>query len=103
MQNQYFKLGDYKLHRLGFEAMRITGKGVWGKPADLAESIATLKRVPELGINFIDTADSYGPDVSEVLIRKALHPYKDLEENTKAADITLAPRDFDRLSSIQST
>lgn len=83
MQNQHFKLGEYKLHRLGFGAMRITGTGVWGEPADLAESIATLKRVPELGINFIDTADSYGPDVSEVLIRKALHPYKDLLIATK--------------------
>ncbi len=72
-----FKIGgDMEVNRLGFGAMRVTGDGIWGNPADHAESIKTLKRLPELGINFIDTADSYGPDVSEWLIKEALHPYK---------------------------
>jgi aryl-alcohol dehydrogenase-like predicted oxidoreductase len=71
-----FKLGgDIEINRLGFGAMRITGEGIWGEPADHDESIRTLKRLPDLGINFIDTADSYGPDVSERLIKEALHPY----------------------------
>jgi len=73
-----FKLGgQYEVNRLGFGAMRVTGRGIWGQPADKAEAIATLKRVPELGINFIDTAESYGPHVSEELIREALAPYAD--------------------------
>ncbi|MFT8990411.1 MAG: aldo/keto reductase [Gluconobacter albidus] len=76
--------GDLSVHRLGFGAMRITGPGIWGRPADHDEAIHTLKRLPELGVNFIDTADSYGPDVSEWLIREALHPYpKDLVIATK--------------------
>jgi pyridoxine 4-dehydrogenase len=66
---------DLRLTRLGFGAMRITGKGVWGEPADRSEAIRVLKRGVELGINFIDTADSYGPGVSEELIAEALHPY----------------------------
>jgi len=71
-----FKIGgELAVHRLGFGAMRITGRGIWGPPADHAEAIRTLKRLPELGVNLIDTADSYGPDVSEWLIREALHPY----------------------------
>jgi aryl-alcohol dehydrogenase-like predicted oxidoreductase len=71
-----FKLGgDIEINRLGFGAMRITGQGIWGEPADHDESIRTLKRLTDLGINFIDTADSYGPDVSERLIKEALHPY----------------------------
>ncbi|MGR9181340.1 aldo/keto reductase [Rhizobium leguminosarum] len=69
--------GEIEVNRLGFGAMRVTGKGIWGEPADHAESIRTLKRLPELGVNFIDTADSYGPDVSEWLIKEALHPYGD--------------------------
>lgn len=76
--------GDIEIHRLGFGAMRITGPGIWGPPADKAEAIRTLKRLPELGVNFIDTANSYGPDVSEQLIREALHPYKGLLVATKA-------------------
>ncbi|AVA20196.1 MULTISPECIES: aldo/keto reductase [unclassified Rhizobium] len=73
-----FKIGgDLTVNRLGFGAMRITGSGIWGEPADHDESIRTLKRLPELGIDFIDTADSYGPDVSERLIKEALHPYGD--------------------------
>lgn len=66
---------DLRVVRLGYGAMRITGKGVWGPPADRAAAIRVLRRVVELGINFIDTADSYGPYVSEELIAEALHPY----------------------------
>ena len=76
--------GDMKIHRLGFGAMRITGPGIWGPPLDRAEAIRTLKRLPELGIDFIDTANSYGPDVSEELIREALHPYNGILVATKA-------------------
>ncbi|NLS02133.1 aldo/keto reductase [Rhizobium sp. P32RR-XVIII] len=79
-----FKIdGDIEVNRLGFGAMRITGEGIWGDPADHDESIRTLKRLPELGVNFIDTADSYGPDVSELLIREALHPYSKMIVATK--------------------
>jgi len=67
--------GDLPVHRLGFGAMRLTGPGVWGEPADRTEAIAVLRRAIELGINLIDTADSYGPYVSEELIHEALHPY----------------------------
>src|SRR6266480_2900543 len=71
-----FAIGsDLRVHRLGFGAMRLTGPGVWGEPADRTEAIAVLRRAIELGINLIDTADSYGPYVSEELIREALHPY----------------------------
>jgi pyridoxine 4-dehydrogenase len=66
---------DLRVVRLGYGAMRITGKGVWGPPADRAAAIRVLRRAVELGINFIDTADSYGPHVSEELIAEALHPY----------------------------
>jgi pyridoxine 4-dehydrogenase len=66
---------DLRVTRLGFGAMRITGEGIWGEPADRAEAIRVLRRAVELGINFIDTADSYGPDVSEEVIAEALHPY----------------------------
>ena len=67
--------GDLPVHRLGFGAMRLTGPGVWGSPADKKEAIAVLRRAVELGISFIDTAESYGPHVSEELIAAALHPY----------------------------
>jgi aryl-alcohol dehydrogenase-like predicted oxidoreductase len=67
--------GELEVHRLGFGAMRITGKGVWGPPADREEAVRVLRRTVELGINLIDTADSYGPHVSEELIAEALHPY----------------------------
>lgn len=67
--------GDIRVHRLGFGAMRLTGKGIWGEPADHDECIAVLRRALELGITLIDTADSYGPFVSERLIADALHPY----------------------------
>src|ERR1700729_4439524 len=69
--------GDLTVNRLGFGAMRITGQGVWGDPPDHDQAIATLRRAVELGVNFVDTADSYGPDVSENLIAEALHPYPD--------------------------
>jgi aryl-alcohol dehydrogenase-like predicted oxidoreductase len=69
--------GDLPVHRLGFGAMRITGKGIWGPPENPGQALAVLRRAVELGINFIDTADSYGPFVSEELIAKALHPYQD--------------------------
>ena len=67
--------GDLRVTRLGFGAMRITGEGVWGEPADRAEAVRVLRRAVELGINFIDTADSYGPAVSEEIIADALYPY----------------------------
>ena len=63
------------VNRLGFGAMRVTGPGIWGPPADKASALRTLKRLPEIGVDFIDTADSYGPDVSEELLAEALHPY----------------------------
>ncbi len=69
------QLGDLTVNRLGYGAMRITGKGIWGPPADHAGALATLRRAVELGVNFIDTADSYGPYVSEELIAEALAPY----------------------------
>ena len=69
--------GDLTVNRLGFGAMRITGDGIWGPPADRDEAKAVLRRAIELGVNFIDTADSYGPHISEELIREALHPYPD--------------------------
>ena len=69
--------GDLEVHRLGFGAMRITGKGIWGPPDDPEEAKRLLRRVVELGIDLIDTADSYGPEVSENLIAEALHPYPD--------------------------
>ncbi len=75
--------GDFAVNRLGFGAMRITGKGVWGEPEDRDEALRVLRRLPELGVNFIDTADSYGPFVSEDLIREALHPYCDVVIATK--------------------
>ena len=79
-----FKIGgDIAVHRLGYGAMRITGPGIWGEPADRAEALRTLRRLREIGVNFIDTADSYGPNVSEDLIREALHPYGDIIVATK--------------------
>ena len=69
--------GDMVVHRMGFGAMRITGPGIWGEPPDLDQARATLRRVVELGVNFIDTANSYGPEVSERLIGETLYPYPD--------------------------
>ena len=76
--------GDIVVNRLGFGAMRVTGDGAWGEPADRAECLRVLRRLPELGVNFVDTADAYGPDISEELIREALHPYSDMLIATKA-------------------
>lgn len=67
--------GDLPVSRLGFGAMRITGKGIWGPPADRAEAVAVLRRAVDLGVNLIHSAEAYGPHVSEELIREALHPY----------------------------
>jgi aryl-alcohol dehydrogenase-like predicted oxidoreductase len=69
--------GDLTVNRMGFGAMRVTGRGIWGEPRSREQAHATLRRAVELGVNFIDTADSYGPDVSETLIAEALHPYPD--------------------------
>ena len=79
-----FSIGNITINRLGFGAMRVTGPGIWGPPADKAGALATLRRLPEIAVNFIDTADSYGPDVSEELISEALHPYNGLLIATKA-------------------
>jgi pyridoxine 4-dehydrogenase len=79
-----FKIGgDLTVHRLGFGAMRITGDGIWGDPKDRDEALKTLKKLPDHGVDFIDTADSYGPEVSEHLIAEALAPYKGLVVATK--------------------
>src|SRR3954454_15398461 len=76
--------GDLTVNRLGYGAMRITGDGIWGEPKNRDEAKAVLRRAVELGVDFIDTADSYGPDVSEILIAEALHPYpEDLVIATK--------------------
>jgi len=75
--------GDLRVARLGFGAMRITGEGVWGPPKDHDEAIAVLRRLPALGVDLIDTADSYGPEDSENLIREALHPYDGIHVATK--------------------
>ena len=85
-----FSIGkDLRVTRLGFGSMRLTGKGIWGPPADRSEAIDVLRRAVELGINFIDTADSYGPHVAEELIAEALHPYP--------ADLVIATKGgFDR-------
>jgi len=80
---QFTIAGDITVNRLGFGAMRITGRGIWGEPEDRQEVLCTLKRVPELGINLIDTADSYGPEVSESFIREALYPYSGIVIATK--------------------
>jgi pyridoxine 4-dehydrogenase len=83
--------GDLTVNRLGFGAMRLTGKGVWGPPDDREECVRVLRRAVELGVNFIDTADSYGPYISEKLIRKALHPYDGLVIATKAGLLRTGP------------
>ena len=84
--------GDLEVNRIGYGAMRITGKGIWGPPKDEAEAIRVLKRAVELGINFIDTADSYGPHISEELIARALYPYPaDLVIGTKGGLLRTGP------------
>lgn len=87
--------GDLTVNRLGYGAMRITGEGIWGPPADRAESIRVLRRAVELGVDFIDTADSYGPNVSEELIAEALHPYaKGLVIGTKGGLLRTGPNQW---------
>ncbi len=75
LSGEFLLGGDIRIHRLGFGAMRITGEGIWGEPRDREEAKRVLRRLPDLGVNFIDTADSYGPEVSEQLIAEALYPY----------------------------
>lgn len=79
------------VHRLGFGAMRITGPGIWGEPADRAEARRVVRRAVELGIDFIDTADAYGPDISEQIIAEALHPYGDVKIGTKVGNTRTGP------------
>jgi pyridoxine 4-dehydrogenase len=83
--------GDLTINRLGYGAMRLTGKGVWGPPADRDEAIRVLRRAAELGVNFIDTANSYGPYFAEEIIREALHPYDGLVVATKAGLLRTGP------------
>lgn len=83
--------GDLTVNRLGFGAMRIVGQGVWGPPADRDECIRVLRRAVELGVDFIDTADSYGPYISEEIIREALYPYDGLVIATKAGFLRTGP------------
>lgn len=90
--------GDLPVHRLGYGAMRIVGEGVWGPPRDRDEALAVLRRAVELGVNFIDTADSYGPQISEQLIREALYPYPaDLVIGTKAGLARTGPSQWHKL------
>ena len=86
-----FTYATQTVHRLGFGAMRITGPGVWGHPHDREEALAVLRRAVELGVDFIDTADSYGPHVSEELIAEALHPYGHVKIATKAGQLRTGP------------
>ena len=87
--------GDLTVNRLGYGAMRITGEGIWRPPADYGDSIRVLRRAVELGVNFIDTADSYGPNVSEELIAEALHPYaKGLVIGTKGGLLRTGPNQW---------
>jgi pyridoxine 4-dehydrogenase len=86
-----FTYANQTVNRLGFGAMRITGEGIWGPPKDPDECRAVLKRCVELGVNLIDTADSYGPYISEELIREALHPYGEVKVATKAGFLRIGP------------
>jgi aryl-alcohol dehydrogenase-like predicted oxidoreductase len=90
-----FTLGGHSLRRLGYGAMQITGEGIWGEPRDRDEAIRVVRRAVELGVNFIDTADSYGPYISEEIIREALHPYpEDLLIATKAGLVRTGPGEW---------
>lgn len=89
--------GDLAVNRLGFGAMRITGPGIWGPPADVPEAMRVVQRAVQLGVNFIDTADSYGPDVSESIIARALYPYPaDLVIATKGGLVRPGPDTWNR-------
>ncbi|MCW2496634.1 aldo/keto reductase [Jatrophihabitans sp.] len=91
----YLLGGEFTINRLGYGSMQLTGPGVWGEPADPDEAVRVLRRAVELGVNFIDTADSYGPFVAERLIKKALHPYAaDLVIATKAGLTRSGPGDW---------
>ena len=90
--------GDLPVHRLGYGAMRITGKGIWGPPADLETAREVLRRAVELGVDFIDTADSYGPYVSEDLIREALHPYDGVVIATKGGLTRNGPDSWEQVA-----
>ena len=91
-QSGTFKVGgDIEVNRLGFGAMRVTGPGIWDEPEDRAEALRTLRRLPDLGVNFIDTADSYGPETSENLICEALHPYPGMLIATKGGIVRNGP------------
>lgn len=94
--SQTYQIGeDLKVNRMGYGAMRITGDGIWGPPLDKAEAIRVLQKAVDLGINFIDTADSYGPHISEELIAEALHPYpKDLVIATKGGLLRTGPNQW---------
>ena len=83
--------GALKVHRLGYGAMRLTGEGIWGPPKDPDNALAVLRRAVELGVDFIDTADSYGPYVSEELVREALYPYRGVTVATKAGLLRTGP------------
>jgi len=89
--NETFTFADETVHRLGYGAMRITGDGVWGEPRDRPAALAVLRRAVDLGVDFIDTADSYGPCVSEELIAEALHPYGHVKVATKAGFLRTGP------------
>jgi len=92
-----FSLGGEQgrqVHRLGFGTMRLTGPGIWGPPADRAAAVAVLRRAADLGVDLFDTADSYGPDVAEELLREALHPYDGLTIATKAGLLRTGPNEW---------
>jgi aryl-alcohol dehydrogenase-like predicted oxidoreductase len=94
-QSGTFTIAGKTVHRLGFGAMRLTGDGIWGEPADRAECIRTVRRAVELGVDFIDTADSYGPFVSEEILREALHPYPEhVLIATKAGFVRTGPHQW---------
>ena len=86
-----FRLGAAEVNRLGFGTMRLTGPGIWGPPADPQGAVRVLRRAAELGVDLFDTADSYGPEVAEVLLREALHPYDGLTVATKAGLLRTGP------------
>ncbi len=93
-QSGSFRIGATTVHRLGFGTMRLTGRGIWGPPADRAEAIRTLQRLPELGVNFVDTADSYGPGFAEELVREALRGRPDILVATKGGLVRSGPDEW---------